>query len=161
MVKKLIESDSNFSEPSETRSSDDIKYKNHYINIKFGYNKNGQPNICSMARLFKYLHEGTIDSYYILSVAAMGPRYHFFDVYDYLDYTNFNYGTGQLMLCESKLNGDYTFNEEINPLSKSEKIMKIGKMMKEECERHISLKWKQQEKINKIVNGYKKSSTLF
>jgi hypothetical protein len=161
MVKKLIEFDSDFSEPTEIRSSDDIKYKGHYINIKFGYDKNGQPNICSMKRLFKYLHEGTIDSYYILSVDAKGPRYHFFDVYDYLDYTNFNYGTGQLMLCESKLNGNYTFNEEINPLSKSEKIFKIGNMMKVECERHISLKKKQQETINKIVNGYKESSSLF
>ena len=157
VVKKLLELDSDFSEPTADRSSDDIKYKGDYINVKFGYDKNGQPNICSMHRLFKYYHEGTIDSYYILSVDAKGPIYHFFDVYDYLNFTNFNYGTGQLMLSESKLKENYSFNEMItNPLSKSEKIFKMGHMMKDAFLTHISLKEKQQERIDNIVNGYRK-----
>ena len=152
-VKELKIFDSNFTEPTDTRSMDDVKFKGNYINIKFGYQKNGQPNICSMKRLFNSLHENKIDSYYILSIDADGPTFQFFDVYDYLDYTNFNYGTGQLMLCESKMKQTYTFNESFD-LTKEQKIYKMGKMMKEECVRHIRLKQSQQDKIDRIVNEY-------
>ena len=153
LVKKLLALDNNFTEPTETRSSDDLKYKGNYINIKFGYKKNGQPNICSMQRLFRYLHEDTIDSYYILSVDADGPLYQFFDVYDYLDYTNFNYGTGQLMLCESKMKKVYKFNDEFS-LTKKDKIIVMGVMMDVECDRHIESKKKQQANIRSIINEY-------
>ena len=141
LVEKLLDIDDDFTEPTETRSSDDLKYKANYINIKFGYKKNGQPNICSMKRLFNYLHDDKIDSYYILSVDADGPVYQFFDVYDYLYYTNFNYGTGQLMLCESKMKEVYNFNDEFS-LTKKDKIIIMGDMMREECDRHIELKKK-------------------
>jgi len=148
LVKKLLVLDNNFAKPTGTRSSDDIKYKDNYVNIKFGYKKDGQPNTCSMKRLFNYLHNDLIDSYYVFSVDANGPVYKFFDVYDYLDYTNFNYGTGQLMLCESKM------EKESFDLTKEQKICKMGKMMKEELERHITLKKRQQDKIDRIVDGY-------
>ena len=157
LVKRLLDKDSDFTEPTETRSSDDLKYKGNYINIKFGYKKNGQPNICSMKRLFNYLHDDKIDSYYILSVDADGPVYQFFDVYDYLDYTNFNYGTGQLMLCESKMKGVYKFNDEFS-LTKKDKIVVMGDMMREECDRHIELKKKQQAKIDRIIDEYKQGN---
>ena len=157
LVEKLLEIDGDFGEATRTRSSDDILYKGNYINIKFGYKKNGQPNICSMHRLFKYLHEDKIDSYYILSVDANGPVYQFFDVYDYLDYTNFNYGTGQLMLCESKMKGVYKFNDKFL-LTKKDKIIVIGNMMRKECGRHIELKKKQQVKIDRITDEYKQGN---
>ena len=157
LVEKLLEIDNDFTEPTETRSSDDLKYKGNYINIKFGYKKDGQPNICSMKRLLNYLHEDKIDSYYILSIDADGPIYQFFDVYDYLNYTNFNYGTGQLMLCESKMKKVYKFNDEFS-LTKTEKIVVIGNMMREELDRHIALKQKQQEKIDRIVDAYKQGT---
>ena len=157
LVEKLLEIDGNFTEAAGTRSSDDINYKGNYINIKFGYKKGGQPNICSMGRLFKYLHEDNIDSYYILSVDANGPAYQMFDVYDYLNYTNFNYGTGQLMLCEGKMRSVYKFNEELS-LTKKEKILKLANMMKEELDRHIDLKRKQQEKIDRIADTYKQGT---
>lgn len=157
LVKKLIALDDNFTEPSETRSIDDIKYKGNCVNIKFGYKKNGQPNICSMKRLFNYLHDDIIDSYYILSVDANGPTYQFFDVYDYLDCTNFNYGTGQLMLCESKMKKVYKFNDKFS-LTKKEKIIIMGEMMRKECDRHVELKKKQQVKIDRIIDEYKQSS---
>ena len=61
------------------------------------------------------------------------------------------------MLSESKLKENYSFNEMItNPLSKSEKIFKMGHMMKDAFLTHISLKEKQQERIDNIVNGYRK-----
>ena len=153
-VKKLLTFSSDFTEAVSDRDMDDIKFKGNLINIKFGYKKNGQPNICSMKRLFNSLHENKVDSYYILSIDAHGPDFLFFDVYDYLDYTNFNYGTGQLMLCENKMKKVYTFNESFT-LTKEQKIYKMGKMMKEECERHITLKKRQQDKIDRIVDGYK------
>ena len=153
-VKKLLTFSSDFTEAVSDRDMDDIKFKGNLINIKFGYKKNGQPNICSMKRLFNSLHENKVDSYYILSIEAHGPDFLFLDVYDYLDYTNFNYGTGQLMLCENKMKKVYTFNESFT-LTKEQKICKMGKMMKEECERHITLKKRQQDKIDRIVDGYK------
>ena len=136
LVEKLLDIDDDFTEPTETRSSDDLKYKGNYINIKFGYKKNGQPNICSMKRLFNYLHDDKIDSYFILSVDADGPVYQFFDVYDYLYYTNFNYGTGQLMLCESKMNKVYKFNDQFS-LTKKDKIVVICDMIREKFDRRI------------------------
>jgi len=155
IVKRLIEADSNFSEPTDIRSSDDIKYKGNYINIKFGFDKKGNPNICSMKRLFNYYHSGQIDSYHILSIDAKGPEYHLFNVYDYLDYTNFNYGTGQLMLKETKFKEVYTFNDESVSLTKPATIVKMADMMKEECDRHILLKRKQQKKIDEVANAYR------
>ncbi len=79
-----------------------------------------------MQRLFRYLHEDTIDSYYILSVDADGPLYQFFDVYDYLDYTNFNYGTGQLMLCESRMKRVYKFNDEFSLTKKIKSLLWVS-----------------------------------
>ena len=37
LVGILLDMDDDFTEPTETRSSDDLKYKGNYINIKFGY----------------------------------------------------------------------------------------------------------------------------
>ncbi len=155
LVEKLIAADPNFTTPEETRSIEDIKYKGNYINIKFGFDKKGNPNICSMHRLFKYFESGKIDSYYILSIDAKGPEYHLFNVYDYFDYTNFNYGPGQLMLKESKFKEVYTFNDESRRLTKSETILKMADMFKEAYDRHILLKTKQQKKIEEIASAYK------
>ena len=156
LVSRLLKESSDFTEPTEKRSPDDLKYKGNFINIKFGYKKNGQPNICSMKRLFMKLHTNEIDSYYLISVDAYGPDYKMFDVYDYLDYTNFNYGTGQLMLCESKLNKVYDFNKEFN-LTKKEKIVIMGNMMRKELDRHKELKENQQMIIDRIKNSYESS----
>ena len=76
------------------------------------------------------------------------------DVYDYLDYTDFNYGTGQLMLKEKNMKKVYKFNENFN-LTKEQKIYKMGKMMQKQFEKHIALKKKQQNEINKVLNQYK------
>jgi hypothetical protein len=156
LVGKFVDFDNQFTRAKKNRSSDDVKYKDNFINIKFGYKKNGQPNICSMHRLFKYFHEGAIDSYYLLTVDAHGPEIELFDVVDYLDCTNFNYGTGQFMLSERKFKKVYVPNQKAR-LSKEEKICKIGKMMKIELNRHIELKQKQQQKIDEIVAEYEKS----
>ena len=153
-VKKLLAFSSDFSEAVSDRGMDDIKFKNNLINIKFGYKKNGRPNICSMKRLFNSLHKNKLDSYYILSIDAHGPNFLFFDVYDYLDYTDFNYGTGQLMLKEKNMKKVYKFNENFN-LTKEQKIYKMGKMMQKQFEKHIALKKKQQNEINKVLNQYK------
>ena len=155
LVDKFMAADSNFTEAEETRSIEDIKYKGNYINIKFGFDKKGNPNICSMKRLYNYYHTDQIDSYHILSIDAKGPEYHLFNVYDYLDYTNFNYGTGQLMLKESKFKEVYTFNDESRRLTKSETILKMGDMFKEAYDRHILLKTKQQKKIEEVASAYR------
>tara|TARA_Y100000034_G_scaffold9636_1_gene10267 strand:- start:93 stop:695 length:603 start_codon:yes stop_codon:yes gene_type:complete len=155
LVDKFMAADPNFTEAEETRSIEDIKYKGNYINIKFGFDKKGNPNICSMHRLFDYFESGKIDSYYILSIDAKGPEYHLFNVFDYLDYTNFNYGTGQLMLKDLKFKEVYTFNDESRRLTKSETILKMADMFKEECDRHILLKTKQQKKIEEVASAYR------
>ena len=65
------------------------------------------------------------------------------------------------MLCEKKVKEVYKF-DYVNDLylTKIEKIVKMGQMMKVECDRHIEQKKNQQQQIDEIVNGYK-SSNLF
>jgi len=158
LVKRLIELDDNFVAPSSTRSMEDISYKGELINIKFGYEKKGQPNLCSFHRLFNMLNEDNLDAYYILSVDVSGEGdygvdYYFFDVYNYLEYTNFNYGTGQLMLKETKLKDIYVYNEEV-VISKKDRIVKLGELARQAYEDHLRIKEKQQQEIEKIVALY-------
>ena len=61
------------------------------------------------------------------------------------------------MLCESKMKGVYKFNDKFL-LTKKDKIIVIGNMMRKECGRHIELKKKQQVKIDRITDEYKQGN---
>ena len=80
----------------------DITFSDNFVNIKFGYKKNGQPNMCAFNRLVDKICESELDSYWILSIDAYGNKVSLFNLYDQLGFTNTNIGTGQTMLCEKK-----------------------------------------------------------
>ncbi len=76
------------------------------VNIKSGTVSNGSPNIVSINKLIEKLSNNEIDSYYLLIIKF--PNLNSVDVYfinliDYLEFTNFDSGPGQLMLKEKKL----------------------------------------------------------
>ncbi len=78
------------------------------VNIKAGeYGKNGQPNLVSLKRVLTALADCLIDSYYLLIMkiertsAGFVPHVYFVDMLDFLDYTVFNSGPGQMMLKEA------------------------------------------------------------
>ena len=78
------------------------------VNIKAGeYGKNGQPNLVSLKRVLVALAGCLIDSYYLLimkvgqTASGYEPHVYFVDMLDFLDYTVFNSGPGQMMLREA------------------------------------------------------------
>lgn len=79
------------------------------VNIKAGeYGKNGQPNLVSLKRVLSALAACAIDSYYLLIMkirhtgSDYSPHVYFVDMLDFLEYTVFNSGPGQMMLKESQ-----------------------------------------------------------
>ena len=158
LVNELLAVSSDFAAPTAVRSLDEISYKGQLINIKFGYKKKGQPNLCSFHRIFNRLHEDVLDSYYILSFDISGSNkyevdYYFFDLYENLEYCSFNYGTGQLMLKEAHIKKDYSFLKK-SDLTKKGKMKMLGILAEDAFKQHIALKRAQQEKIESVINGY-------
>ena len=158
LVNYLLNSSAHFTpaediEDAPIRGMADIVFKGNYINLKFGYNKKGQPNVCAMSKLLEFLHDDTIDSYYLLVFDAYDSSIHFFDVYDYLDYVAFNYGPGQVMLKEVKFKKAYKFNET-SGLTKRDKIKKLHEMTKvAEAKKKESID-KKQKVYDEIMNEY-------
>ena len=126
LVNSLVKKDKKtFSLPSkiegkgkQTRNMEDLFCFGKSVNIKFGYNKKGNPNVCSFNRLLDKYHNDEIDSYWILTINVKSQKKdgsfdyecHFFNIYDHLDYVNYDYGTGQVMLKETKFFADYDIN---------------------------------------------------
>jgi len=167
LVKMLLDIDDDFTEPTKDRSLDDIKYKGNYINIKFGYKKNGQPNLCAGNKLFDYLagvggksKDIEIDSYYVISVDAYGPTYMFYDVYEYLNLDCFHYdgGPGQFMIKESVIKKVYEFNKKIDPLDKKAALNIICELMDIGAHKTYELRKKKIQEKRDIINEYKQST---
>jgi len=167
LVKMLLDIDDDFTEPTKDRSLDDIKYKGNYINIKFGYKKNGQPNLCAGNKLFDYLagvggksKDIEIDSYYVISVDAYGPTYMFYDVYEYLQHDCFHYnaGPGQFMIKESVIKKVYEFNKKNSPIDKETIFNIINKIMAESADKTWALRKNSQQKREDIINEYKQGN---
>ena len=167
LVKMLLDIDDDFTEPTEIRSLDDIKYKGNYINIKFGYKKNGQPNLCAGNKLFDYLagvggksKDIEIDSYYVISVDAYGPTYMFYDVYEYLNIACFHYdaGPGQFMIKESVIKKVYEFNKKIDPLDKKATLNIICELMDKGAHKTYELRKKKIQERRDIINEYKQGN---
>jgi hypothetical protein len=137
LVKVLVNSNPElFSPPKvkkgggkQTRKMEDFLYKNHYVNIKFSYKKEGQPNMVSFNRLCdKYLTE-EIDSYYIFSIDANGNKVCMFNLYEQLDYTNTDLGTGQTMLSKKKFYDSFDQDRDYT-VSRKDVIIKLSNISK-------------------------------
>jgi hypothetical protein len=115
------------------RSMGDLWFKSNEIfnpiNIKTGIVEKGQPNICSLVRVFEKLVSHQIDSYYLLIIKFQPtgngfiPKVYFFDILDYLDYVQYDSGTGQMMLKEDKFYKEF-ISYKIPKLTLKEKVDK-------------------------------------
>jgi hypothetical protein len=142
----------------QTRLMEDFYIHDKPTNIKFGFQKCGQPNICSFTRLLEKYHNGDIDSYWIAMVNVLNINldfdFYFFNVYDYLDCMHYNYGTGQVMLKEKQFFDSY--NQKRDRRSSKKKHMLLLKEMNDKAfASHISLKQQQYEDRSLIFDIYK------
>ena len=151
LANKLVDRDDRFALPvtekgkgKQTRKMQDITFSDDFVNIKFGYKKNGQPNMCAFNRLVDKICESELDSYWILSIDAHGNKVSLFNLYDQLGFTNTNIGTGQTMLCEKKF---YGYFEQHVDYTKSRKdvILQLKQIDEIAVKAHIQLKLKQQQ----------------
>ena len=158
LANKLVDRDDRFALPvtekgkgKQTRKMQDITFKGYFVNIKFGYKKNGQPNMCAFNRLVDKICESELDSYWILSIDAHGNKVSLFNLYDQLGFTNTNIGTGQTMLCEKKF---YGYFEQHVDYTKSRKdvILQLKQIDEIAVKAHIQLKIKQQQKRFKLYD---------
>ncbi|MGH2638162.1 MAG: hypothetical protein ACRDF4_02590, partial [Rhabdochlamydiaceae bacterium] len=102
------------------------------INVKAGEaNKNGQPNMVSLNKLVHALLKHQIDSYYLLFVKMqllgdrMQPRVYLVDILDYLDFTTFDAGPGQIMLKEREFYETVTIGAPVPTIGIEEKIDRL------------------------------------
>jgi hypothetical protein len=131
----------------KSRELGDCYIDSNYINIKFGAEKFGQPNMCSMNRILTaFVEDSIIDSYYIIKVkldSAGGYSVKVFDMLDYIDVLIWNSGTGQIMIKELDF---YKLEGERQQLSVTEKKIKIIDLYKKGMVEHIELRKKQLDK---------------
>lgn len=168
LAHKLSSKDSRFTLPKkvkgkgkQTRQMGDLMWENTLINIKLGYEKgSGQPNMVSFTRFLEKFHNDEIDSYYILIINVSGKTkdtlttsVYLFNLYDYLDYVHYDYGTGQIMLKEKQFFDAYDSNKYFNN-TKQSVMLKLQEI--DECafQSHIALKQKQRNKRLGIFNEY-------
>ena len=171
MADKLIDIDNDFAAPikitgkgKQTRKMEDFTYKGNFINLKFGYIKKGQSNMCTINRLIDRLMSDEyrekkqkghpkIDSYWILSIDAHNNKICFFNLYEHLGFTNLNMGPQQLMLSEKKFYEQFD-QEKDYTLPESEILVKLLDMSRIATEEHVQLRLKQQESREERVNAY-------
>ena len=139
LVNKLIELDSRFVAPDTKRAMQDVKFEDDLINIKFGFDKKGQPNMVAFNRLSEKLLKNEIDSYYIISIDGKDKKVTFFDLYQHLPYTNYNVGTGQVMLKEKSFFESFDQEKDYS-ISKYTVIQTLRKMKVQSHTDHVTLK---------------------
>jgi hypothetical protein len=152
LVEKLnIYDNQKFTLPKSKRSMQDLNFLKDLINIKFGYDKNGQPNMVSFNRLSDKFVNDEIDSYYVISIDGKDNKICMFNLYEHLDYTNTNLGTGQTMLKEKKF-FEHFDQEKDYTITKKDVILKLKEISKKSHQSHIELREQQekerQEKFN-------------
>ena len=152
LVNKLIERDNRFSSPVAKRDMADLYFNEDLINIKFGYKKNGQTIMVAFNRLAKRFLIKEIDSYWIVSIDGADNKVCFFNLYEQLDYTNTNLGTGQVMLNESKFY--IVFNQDKDyTITRNDVIMKLKKISQDATESHVKLRLEQEKQRQEMFNA--------
>ena len=139
LVEKLVELDSRFTAPDNKREMQDVSFNDDLINIKFGFDKKGQPNMVAFNRLSEKLLKNEIDSYYIISIDGKDKKVTFFDLYQHLPYTNYNVGTGQVMLKEKSFFESFDQEKDYS-ISKYTVIQTLRKMKVQSHTDHVKLK---------------------
>ncbi len=133
-----------FTLPNSKRSMQDLNFNKDLINIKFGYKKAGQPNMVSFNRLCNSFLSGEIDSYYIISIDGSDKKICMFNLYEHLDHTNTNVGTGQTMLKETKFFRNFD-QEKDYTITRKDVILKLKDISQKSHRSHIELREKQEQ----------------
>ena len=104
------------------------------INIKTGLlseETNSSPNMTSMNRLKNSFLSGSITAYYLAIIKfnvnkekEITPVVYFIDALNFVDYLNYNTGTGQIMIKEKELYKVLSVNPSLT-LTREEKIEKL------------------------------------
>ena len=139
LVEKLVELDSRFTAPDNKREMQDVSFNDDLINIKFGFDKKGQPNMVAFNRLSTRYLKNEIDSYYIISIDGKTNNVTFFDLYQQLPYTNYNVGTGQVMLKEKQFFSQFDQEKDYS-ISKISIINTLRQMKVQSHNDHVTLK---------------------
>jgi hypothetical protein len=136
------------------------------VNIKAGVMTTGNPNIVSLTKLLSRLLKLQIDSYYLLVVKftelhqQYQPRIYFFDLLDYLDFTNFDLGPGQIMLQEKRFYEFADGGQEPPKLSLQDKVDKCVVIMQEAYERLLNNRKKRIDKLTKQISKFKTADSF-
>ena len=153
LVEKLnIYDNEKFTLPKTKRSMQDLNFVKDLINIKFGYDKDGQPNMVSFNRLCDKFLSGEIDSYYVISIDGLDNKICMFNLYEHLHYTNTNLGTGQTMLKEKKFFGNFD-QEKDYVITRKDVILKLKDISQKSHQSHIKLREQQEQNRQEQFNA--------
>ena len=152
LVDKLCELDPAFTAPEGKREMQDVSFNDDLINIKFGFDKKGQPNMVAFNRLSERYLKGEIDSYYIISIDGKTNKVTFFDLYQHLPYTNYNVGTGQVMLKEKPFFESFNQDKDYS-ISKLTIINTLRAMKVQSHKDHVALKEQQLKKSLELFDN--------
>ena len=152
LVEKLCELDPAFTAPEGKREMQDVSFNDDLINIKFGFDKKGQPNMVAFNRLSERYLKGEIDSYYIISIDGKTNKVTFFDLYQHLPYTNYNVGTGQVMLKEKPFFESFNQKKDYS-ISKLTIINTLRAMKVQSHKDHVTLKEQQLKKSLELFDN--------
>ena len=152
LVEKLCELDPAFTAPEGKREMQDVSFNDDLINIKFGFDKKGQPNMVAFNRLSERYLKGEIDSYYIISIDGKTNKVTFFDLYQHLPYTNYNVGTGQVMLKEKPFFQSFNQKKDYS-ISKLTIINTLRAMKVQSHKDHVTLKEQQLKKSLELFDN--------
>jgi|688.fasta_scaffold153748_2 hypothetical protein len=134
------------------RSISDVIVSGLFCNVKSGVlsedSKGGQPNICSLKRLYKKIISKELDAYIIIWVKSDKVRV--FDVLSNLEYIVYNDGTGQCMLKENIFLKNFDNISPHNAESIKIKCDKIKDILVKGYEAHRIKKKSDIEKILKL-----------
>ena len=104
----------------------------------------------------RYL-KGEIDSYYIISIDGKTNNVTLFDLYQQLPYTNYNVGTGQVMLKEKQFFSQFDQSKDYS-ISKYTIINTMRQMKLQSHKDHIKLK---EEQLKKSLELFDKTLSLY
>lgn len=138
------------------------------INIKSGeINANGQPNMVSLAKLMRALAQREIDSYYLLFIkigtersGRVDSQLYIADILDYLEYTSFDSGPGQIMLHERDFFTHLDSNGNVQSRTVKEKLQYLHEMLVNADRRLLVNRKIRQSSFKRLVNEFEESRTI-
>ncbi len=152
-VREFIDNDSiRFTKPLADRAMADFLFNGNKVNIKFSCVKGGQPNMCAWDRLYLGINEEEIDSYWILMINGLTQDVCLFNLYEHLDYTNTDLGTGQTMLKKSKFLKHFNQDKDYTNHNKNDILNKLDWIDEDAWERMLKAKSKKINNRRRIRN---------